>query len=148
MYLYVFVFQTAKSILKERNIELEEDIMNDLNAHDGHGKIYSFHGLGWDGGTDGSGSSQTFKLFIMYHNYNQLATEYQTLAGKGGAQIARFCLEHGLLSFAYDKNNEKSETRLVMYPKEVEDARTAGLDVPSFTGTTALMFTDSGRAMV
>ena len=49
--------------------------MNDLNANDGHGKMYSFHGLGWDGGTDGSGSSQTFKLFIMYHNYNQLASD-------------------------------------------------------------------------
>ena len=152
------LWEAAKTILLERKIHVDPHILNHLNQNNGHGSMYTFHGLGWDhqdgsgssGGGGGSGGSK-FKIFIMYHNYNQLPKKYQQLAGKGGSEIASFCLPHGLLSFVYDAGDATSvvvETRLVMYPKEVEDARSAGLDVPSFTGTTALMFSDAGRDLI
>ena len=39
------------------------------------------------------------------------------------------------------------ETRVVVYPKSIDEVRKAGLDAPAYTGTTALMFS-STRGMV
>ena len=37
------------------------------------------------------------------------------------------------------------ETRVVVYPKSVDDVREAGLDAPAYTGTTALMFSSTRK---
>ena len=139
------LWTVAKQIIQERGLILDEKIIQHLNENNGHGPLYSFHGLGWD---DGDEKEKHFKIFIMYHSYHALKEEYTTLSGPG---ISEFCLDHGLLSFVYkdgnsnnknnDKNSESIETRLIMYPKDVNDAKEAGLDVPAYTGTTALMFT-------
>jgi hypothetical protein len=143
------LWDAAKLIMNDKNISLDEDIVNDLDSNNGHGNIYSFHALGWDGGVNGTDDDNyAFKIFIMYHDFDQISTKYSNLARKGAQQLSKFCLQNGLLSFVYNNNNKLIENRLIMYPKEVNDVRAAGLDVPSHTGTAALMFTDSERELM
>jgi hypothetical protein len=160
---------------------IDPKIYQHLNENNGHGPMYTFHGLGWDGAMtnkhrrkeeaeeneDDEYSGNLIKVYIMFHQYELLSKEYTKLVSASDS-ISPFCLQHGLLSFSYraanvaetyqqidassnnmsDKSMALIETRVIMYPKDVNDAREAGLDVPAFTGTTALMFTSKNRGLV
>ena len=145
----------AKNVLDDYKIDLDADIVKHLNKNQGHGSLYSFHGLGWDTDEKDHSNHPKLKIFIMYHNYNALDQKYTNMLEPG---ISLFCLEHGLLSFVHEINHDthgasittttQSETRIILYPKDVSDARDAGLDVPAYTGTTALMFTSGERGLI
>ena len=122
---------------------------------------FSFHGLGWDV------EKQLFKIYLMYHNFNAIPKYLRDLTEPG---VETLCLQHGLISFSYTQNSKEiaeeaenpafqgkfdqyvndaqlREEKVYVYPEDVSAARDAGLEVPSYTGTLALMFT-SKRGMV
>lgn len=135
------LWNSAKYIIQERGLILDEKIVHHLNENNGHGPLYSFHGLEWDNNLDGDNgpdSVANIKISIAFHSYNALKDEYAKLSGES---VSRFCLEGGLLSFVYSNDNKNSiETILIMYPRNNSDVEQAGLEIPNFTATTMLMF--------
>jgi hypothetical protein len=137
----------AEKVLKKRNIRLNPYYLDGL----GKGN-FSFHGLGWDS------NKQLFKVYLMYHDFNAVPKHLRDLTEPG---VESLCLKHGLISFTYttegnqitkenksvSHNPQLHEEKIYVYPEEVAAARDAGLEVPSYTGTLALMFT-SKRGMI
>ena len=150
------LWKAAKKILNRRGIKLNPYYLDGL----GKGN-FSFHGLGWDV------EKQLFKIYLMYHNFNAIPKYLRDLTEPG---VETLCLQHGLISFSYTQNSKEiaeeaenpafqgkfdqyvndaqlREEKVYVYPEDVSAARDAGLEVPSYTGTLALMFT-SKRGMV
>ncbi len=98
----------------------------------------------------------------MYHDFAKLPDELSSIPEAG---VEVLCLEHGLISFSYHNNtgslrndgakslevfnedvhNEQiKDTRIIMYPASVNEVRNSGLEVPSYTGTVGLLFSEAG----
>jgi tetratricopeptide (TPR) repeat protein len=124
----------------------------------GKGK-FSFYGLGWDV------EKGLFKVYLMFHDYKAIPKRIRDHAETG---VESLCLKHGLVSFTYKNNSlmiaqesdieigkydasvsaaQIAEEKVYVYPKKVKQAKDAGLEVPSYTGTLALMFS-STRGMI
>ena len=142
------LWTTAQKVLKRRGITINPYFLSGL----GKG-VFFFHGLGWDV------KKKLFKVYLMYNDFNAIPKHLRDLCEPGVEQL---CLKYGLISFTYDYSgksdtdgnySDKSnnmilkEKKVYVYPEEVSAVRDAGLEVPSYTGTVALMFT-SNRGMI
>ena len=143
----------AKKILDRRGIALNPYYLEGI----GKGN-FSFHGLGWDIEKD------HFKVYLMYHDFHAIPKRLRDLTEPG---VETLCLPHGLISFTYKNSLDSQkgkpqkgasfnpmvhaeqvlEEKVIVYPRKVKSAKDAGLEVPSYTGTLALMFS-SERGMI